>query len=138
MSKHFVAPKARMRPKLLLRAARMGLAQYRREPVLRRLLAVPVAPGPAAAVAALAPVEAGLEAQRRAGDPAYRPGRHVAVVIALIAERRVLAEPDGPEPGAEPGPGPEVYRKLSAIESLRWRTKAVSASPIAGSIAGLT
>lgn len=69
------------RPALLLAAARAGVAQYRPERHLRRLVG-PV-PDP---VAALAEAEAEAETARRAGKAGYSPARHVALMIALLAE----------------------------------------------------
>ena len=70
------------RPRLLAKAARLGARAYRR---CRDL------PGfgtqSAARIRAkLAEVEARLEDDRRAGAPHYRPGRHVQVLAALLAE----------------------------------------------------
>lgn len=76
------------RPRLLMRAARFGLAEYRRERDLSRYL-----DGPASAedtVSSLMSVEARLEATRIAGDAAYSVARHIEVLIALLAEARFL------------------------------------------------
>lgn len=82
------------RPRLLIRAARFGLADYRRERDLRRLLSQPL-PGPAAALPQLLDAERALEDCRRAGDAGYNLSRHVALLIALMGEARLL--PEGPE-----------------------------------------
>ena len=85
------------RPRLLLRTARIGLQEYRRETDLRRVLRLPAAPPPGAAtVRALIDLEAQLEAQRLRpahgiGDT-WRPTRHVEVMIALMAEAQLMAE----------------------------------------------
>lgn len=78
------------RPKLLIRAARFGLDDYRRERDLRRLMRTAVTPAPRHALAWLIEEEAGLEASRRAGAAAYAPARHVEILIALMAEARML------------------------------------------------
>lgn len=85
------------RPRLLLQAARAGLASYRRDSDLRRVLRLPAAPRPGAqTVAALLELEQSIEARRRrrldtAGEP-WRPARHVEVMIALMAESRLMVE----------------------------------------------
>lgn len=76
------------RPRLLMRAARFGLAEYRRERDLRRYV-----DGVASSedtVTSLMSVEARLEATRIAGDAAYSVARHIEVLIALLAEAQFL------------------------------------------------
>lgn len=91
------------RPLLLLRAARIGTLEYRRETDLRRILRLPAAPPPGAAtVRTLIELEAGLEALRTRPSHAigdtWRPVRHVEVMIALMAEARLMAEAVGAPP----------------------------------------
>ncbi len=76
------------RPRLLVNAARHGLAGYRRDRDLRRLIsdALP----PETAVPRLMCEEERLEETRRAGDAAYSVMRHIEVLSALIAEARLL------------------------------------------------
>lgn len=76
------------RPRLLMRAARFGLAEYRRERDLRRYVAG--AASPEDTVSSLMSVEARLEATRLAGDAAYSVARHIEVLIALLAESQLL------------------------------------------------
>lgn len=76
------------RPKLLIRAARHGLADYRRERDLRRL--IDAQPSPDRALPRLLCEEEQLEATRRAGDAAYSVSRHIELLIALMAEVRLL------------------------------------------------
>jgi hypothetical protein len=76
------------RPRLLIRAARFGLGDYRRERDLRRLLAAHL--NPERTMPHLLDVEAQLEQTRRAGDAAYSVARHIEVLIALMAEARLL------------------------------------------------
>ena len=76
------------RPRLLIRAARFGLGDYRRERDLRRLVDVHF--NPARAVPHLLDVEARLEQTRRQGDATYSVARHIEVLIALMAEARLL------------------------------------------------
>lgn len=81
------------RPILLIRAARAGLPLYRRKRDLRRLLGTDPAPSPAAALTSLLEVEACHEARRAQSDGTYDPAGHVAVMIALLAEARLLSGP---------------------------------------------
>lgn len=76
------------RPRLLMRAARFGLGDYRRERDLRRY--VDHAASPEETVSSLMSVEARLEATRQAGDAAYSVARHIEVLIALLAEAQFL------------------------------------------------
>ncbi len=76
------------RPRLLMRAARFGLAEYRRERDLRRY--VGAAASPEDTVTSLMSVEGRLEATRLAGDAAYSVARHIEVLIALLAEAQFL------------------------------------------------
>ena len=85
------------RPRLLLRAARMGTMDYRREVDLRRILRLPVTPAPGpATVRSLIALEAEMEMLRirpcdETGET-WRAARHVEVMIALMAEARLMAE----------------------------------------------
>lgn len=76
------------RPRLLMRAARFGLGDYRRERDLRRY--VDGVASPEDAVTSLISVEARLEATRIAGDATYSIARHIEVLIALLAEAQFL------------------------------------------------
>jgi hypothetical protein len=76
------------RPRLLIRAARFGLSDYRRDRDLRRLIEASVPPE--TALTRLLSVEDGMEQTRRAGDASYSIARHIEVLIALMAEARVV------------------------------------------------
>lgn len=76
------------RPRLLIRAARFGQQDYRRDRDLKRLVPTPLLPS--RAVPQLLEVEEGLEETRRAGDASYSVARHIEVLIALMAEVRLL------------------------------------------------
>jgi uncharacterized Fe-S cluster-containing radical SAM superfamily protein len=76
------------RPQLLIRAARYGLADYRRDRDLRRLL--DSQPSPDRAVRRLLSEEESLEAIRLSGAASYSVTRHIEVVIALMSEVRLL------------------------------------------------
>ncbi|MCB1394700.1 MAG: hypothetical protein H6898_10155 [Rhodobacter sp.] len=85
------------RPRLLLRTARHGTLDYNRATDLRRILRLPATPAPGpATVRALIALEAQQEELRtrpphEVGNP-WRAARHVEVLIALIAESRLMAE----------------------------------------------
>ncbi|MCC5989286.1 MAG: hypothetical protein JJT95_16560 [Pararhodobacter sp.] len=97
------------RPRLLLQAARAGLGEYRRECDLRRILRLPVTPPPGhETLRALVALEAGQEDLRQhrlhaAGEP-WRPARHVEVMIALMAEARLMVRPVPPAATLMPPP----------------------------------
>jgi Family of unknown function (DUF6477) len=76
------------RPRLLIRAARFGLTEYRRDRDLRRL--IETSASPEVALSRLISVEDDLEQTRRAGDASYSIARHIEVLIALMAEARVV------------------------------------------------
>ncbi len=81
------------RPRLLIRAARFGLAEYNRARDLKRLTNARQATSPADAVAALMAEEERVEETRRAGDAAYSIARHIELLIALMAEARLIPRP---------------------------------------------
>lgn len=80
------------RPRLLIRAARCGLVDYRRDRDLKRL--VDSMPSPERAVTKLLAEEERLEDIRQSGAASYSVARHIEVLIALMAEVRLL--PRGP------------------------------------------
>jgi Family of unknown function (DUF6477) len=79
------------RPRLLIRAARAGQADYNRTRDLRRLVRSDATPSPDRAVSALLAEEERLEKTRQQGDAGYSLTRHIEVLIAMIAEARLLA-----------------------------------------------
>lgn len=85
-------PNDMLRPRLLLRAARHGLQDYRRERDLRRLLPQGGHSG-ADALPRLIAAEAEAEATRCRGDAGYSISRHVELLIALLAEARLSGTP---------------------------------------------
>lgn len=78
------------RPQLLVRAARAGLIDYNRKRDLKRLMRLSEAPSPDRAVTALLAEEERLEDIRRKGDATYSFARHIEVLIAMMAEARLL------------------------------------------------
>lgn len=85
------AIRALLRPALLARAAARLARQYRRASDLPGALPGQHGLAPDQIRARLAAAEAALEEARRAGAPGYRPGRHVQVLGALIAETGAAA-----------------------------------------------
>lgn len=81
------------RPKLLIRAARIGAADYKRERDLKRLTRTIRIPSPTSAVETLMATETQIEENRVAGDANYSITRHVEVLTALMAEARLLPRP---------------------------------------------
>jgi hypothetical protein len=77
------------RPKLLVRAARAGMAHYRRERDLAGALKSSTPGG--GLIERLTAAEAACDEARRAGAPSYSPTRHVKLLTALLAEARAAA-----------------------------------------------
>ncbi len=84
------------RPALLIRAARAGLVEYNRNRDLKRLMRLPHPPAPERALDALLAEEALLEETRKAGGGRYSVARHIEVLIAMMAEVRLLPRPATP------------------------------------------
>lgn len=87
------------RPALLVRAARFGLQDYRRESALKRVLKCSAPPKPLVAVDRLLAEEARLEEARLTHDATYNVGRHLEVLICLMGEVKLLdPAPQVPNP----------------------------------------
>ena len=78
------------RPRLLMRAARIGAEDYRRAAHLPRLLGYGHLPRHGAALLRLMEVESELNTQRLAEDSSYNLLRHIDVLIAIVGESRIL------------------------------------------------
>jgi hypothetical protein len=78
------------RPRLLIRAARHGIQDYRRERDLHRLINTTTPPPPETALARLFDAEERTEETRRNGDAGYSIARHVELLIAMMAEARLM------------------------------------------------
>lgn len=78
------------RPSLMMRAARIGADDYRRKAHLPRLLGHRILPGPGQACIQLMAIESDLEEKRVNDDAGYSMVYHLDVLIALVAEARVL------------------------------------------------
>lgn len=82
------------RPRLLIRAARFGIADYNRDRDLKRLIREPSAPAPERALTKLISEEAALEETCTNGDASCSVAWHVDILIAVMAAARLL--PTGP------------------------------------------
>lgn len=76
------------RPRLLVRAARIGAGDYRREVHLARLLGGAEMEA-RAALDGLISLEGPMERARRRGAADYSAARHVEVLAAIIGETRL-------------------------------------------------
>lgn len=88
------------RPRLLIRAARIGAEDYRRDVHLPRLLGHGALPRHSAALNRLMEIEAAMNENRRAQVADYSTIRHVEVMIAVISEARILRAIQ-PQPAAQ-------------------------------------
>lgn len=79
------------RPPLLIRAARIGLEEYRREVHLRKYMSDGSLPRSALALIRLLETEAILERERQTRAMGYSPARHVDVLIAMMGEARQIS-----------------------------------------------
>lgn len=78
------------RPRLLIRAARIGAQDYQRDTRLCLMLGLIKSPSAVAVLSKLIELEATLDDQRRAADAAYSARQHVDVLIAMMGEARLL------------------------------------------------
>ncbi len=76
------------RPKILIRAARAGVTDYRRDRDLKRLVRDSGGAIPNNALPPLLAEEHRLETTRTGGGATYNIQRHVAVLTAILAEAR--------------------------------------------------
>lgn len=78
------------RPRLLIRAARLGAEDYHRETHLPRLLGYDTLPRAADALMRLMASESVMNEQRKTGDAGYSLVRHLDILIAMVGEARIL------------------------------------------------
>lgn len=83
------------RPRLLIRAARCGVDDYRRDRDLRRLIDGTMSPD--RALPRLMREEKQLEEIRLSGDAEYSVSRHIEVLIAMLGEIRLLPRAAQPQ-----------------------------------------
>jgi hypothetical protein len=78
------------RPRLLIRAARLGAPNYRRASHLPRLLGYGTTPTNGPALLRLMELEAEMETRRCEGDAGYLVARHLDLLIAILGEAAQL------------------------------------------------
>lgn len=78
------------RPRLLVRAARIGAREYRRSDHLPRLLGTDHVPRGAEALLRLSEIEEELNLRRLSEDADYSINRHIDVLIAMVSEASML------------------------------------------------
>jgi hypothetical protein len=80
------------RPRLLVRAARFGLDEYRRDRDLLRTLGLLSVPRPGDALMQLMGLEEDLNRQRLAKDPLYSIAQHIDALTGIMSEARLLEQ----------------------------------------------
>ncbi len=78
------------RPRILVRAARFGVDDYRRDIELRQILGLEILPRSAEIVLKLLDHEAGLNARRLDKDAHYSIADHIQTLTAIMIEVRSL------------------------------------------------
>ncbi len=78
------------RPRLLVRAARHGLSDYDRKRDLSRMTGQSPSGNSKSIVENLIAQEEQLESVRKSGDASYRVAQHIELLVALMAECRLL------------------------------------------------
>jgi len=78
------------RPRLLIRAARLGSREYSRTRHLQRILGYGSLPRHAPALMRLIEIEGSMNEQRCNGDAGYSLPRHLDVLIAVMGEAALL------------------------------------------------
>ncbi|ARE38276.1 hypothetical protein RGUI_0135 [Rhodovulum sp. P5] len=78
------------RPRLLISAARYGLPEYRRERDLARLLQGSRPTSSMDALWRLMDLEEETDQLRRSGSARYAVGKHIELLIAVMAEAKML------------------------------------------------
>ncbi len=81
------------RPRLLVRAARHGLTNYRRPRDLQRIAGQAQSASPRTVVETLLHQEEQVEQTRLARDGTYSANKHIDLLIALMSESRCLPVP---------------------------------------------
>lgn len=78
------------RPSLLIKAARHGVDDYNRDVQLRRILKVEKLPKTGPAILQLIEIEQSMDIACTENHTTYAISRHVEVLIAIMAEARLL------------------------------------------------
>ena len=108
---------ATLRPRMLVKTAKIGARLYRRQRDLPGAIPGLLAQPEHRIIPRLIEAELKCERERRAASPGYRPARHLQILSALLAETRDQA-------------------KASGSDALRSETNAFSASSMAASSVG--
>lgn len=77
------------RPKLLVRAARFGLDDYRRDRDLKRALKTDIIPRSGEVLLRLSDLEGEINAKREANDATYSIAAHIDILIAIMSEAQL-------------------------------------------------
>ncbi|ETX16464.1 hypothetical protein OCH239_01095 [Roseivivax halodurans JCM 10272] len=104
------------RPRLLVRAARIGSEGYTRSRHLPRLIGAQAAADPEEALTRLLETEEPLDAARRSGSAGYSPARHVELLSAIIAELEIARREQASE---EIAPPPDHAKASGSASFLR-------------------
>ncbi|PZX18483.1 hypothetical protein LX81_01117 [Palleronia aestuarii] len=111
------------RPRLLISAARFGLSAYNRDLEIPRLFVGESVPGPADLIRTLANMEMEIDVERRDRKATYSAQRHIAILVALMAEsRRLTLVADAPATRTTPPVDRMPQPNASGIEALRRAT----------------
>lgn len=78
------------RPEILVRAARFGVDDYRRDRHLPRCLKKENLPSPGQALIALLDIEKQLNSDRATKSGGYQATRHIDVLVAIMAEAQLF------------------------------------------------
>ena len=78
------------RPRILIKAAKIGLQYYKREKNLKILLKTNQTPTPETAIAWLVDAESSLNKDREKGAASYSLEQHIALLTALLNEMCLL------------------------------------------------
>ena len=84
-------PKQLHRPRLLVRAARLGAQEYNRDRHLKRLLGYHTLPRASSVLIQLIEAERILDDQRRSDDAGYSLPKHIDFLIAIMGEARLMS-----------------------------------------------
>lgn len=88
------------RPRLLIRAARIGAEDYRRSAHLPRLLGYGQLPRHGNALMRLMEIETEINMLRLSDDSSYSLLRHIDVLIAIVGESRIMRAAQSPASAA--------------------------------------
>lgn len=93
------------RPRLLIQAARIGAATYRRDLHLRRLFGTEPVPRGSDALSRLMEWESEMNRSRKHSEAGYSAADHVDLLIAMMGEARLVRSAYAPRPEvAAPAP----------------------------------